>query len=138
MFWFIRKLKSNIKKIFAKYYVHCWHIDYMQNFRSAHLIVSKYFFNFIISWCNIQIKQSYINIINEWLILKSAKNILVFLELANFYQRFIEEFFQIITFLTNLTTSAKKKEVKSIFVWDIKIQKTFFRLKTAFINIFIL
>ena len=83
-------------------------------------------------------KQLRIDVINEWLILKSAKNIFVFLEFANFYRRFIRKFFQIVAFLTNLIADAKKSEIKSIFIWNAETQKTFFNLKTAFINALIL
>ena len=96
------------------------------------------FLDFIISRRDIQMKQSHIDVINEWLISKSAKNILVFLEFANFYRRFIKEFFQIVASLTNLIADAKKNEIKSIFVWNAETQKTFLNLKIAFINVFIL
>ena len=83
-------------------------------------------------------KQSRINVINEWSILKSAKNIFVFLEFASFYRRFIKRFFQIVASLMNLIASAKKNEIKLIFVWDAEAQKAFLNLKIAFINVFIL
>ena len=83
-------------------------------------------------------KQLRIDVINKWLISKFAKNILIFLEFANFYRRFIKEFFQIVALLTNLIADAKKNKIKLIFVWNAKIQETFFNLKIAFINVFIL
>ena len=83
-------------------------------------------------------KQSRIDVINEWSILKSAKNIFVFFKFANFYRHFIKKFFQIVALLTNLTANAKKSEIKSIFVWGAEIQKMFLNLKIAFINVFIL
>ncbi len=44
------------------------------------------FLRFMIKWRNIQMKQSYINVITSWSELKSAKNILVFLRFMKFYQ----------------------------------------------------
>jgi len=51
------------------------------------------FLRFVIKWRSIQIKQSHINAITSWSELESAKNILVFLRFARFYQQFIKEFF---------------------------------------------
>ncbi len=51
------------------------------------------FLRFMIKWRNIQMKQSYINVITSWSELKSAKNILIFLRFAKFYQQFIRKFF---------------------------------------------
>ena len=66
-------------------------------------------------------EQSRIDVINEWSISEFAKNILVFFEFANFYRRFIREFFQIVASLTDLIANAKKSEIKSIFVWGAEI-----------------
>ena len=74
------------------------------------------FLDFIINWCDIQMKQLRIDVINEWSISKSAKNILVFFEFANFYRHFIKECFQIVTFLTNLIANVKKSKIKLIFI----------------------
>ncbi len=96
------------------------------------------FLKFVIKWRNIQIKQSCINIITSWSELESAKNIFVFLKFAKFYQQFIKEFFQIITFLTDLIKNAKKKMMHSFFAIMLKVRKTFERLKAVFISAFIL
>jgi len=51
------------------------------------------FLRFMIKWRNIQMKQFYIDVITSWSEFKSAKNILIFLKFARFYQWFIKEFF---------------------------------------------
>ncbi len=51
------------------------------------------FLRFMIKWRDIQIKQFHIDVITSWSELKSAKNILIFLKFARFYQWFIKEFF---------------------------------------------
>ncbi len=87
---------------------------------------------------SIQMKQFHIDAIISWFKFKSVKNILIFLKFARFYQQFIKEFFQIITFLTNLIKSAKKKIMHSLFAMMLKARKAFERLKTIFVNAFIL
>ena len=96
------------------------------------------FLRFVIKWKSIQMKQSCINAIISWFELKSAKNILVFLRFAKFYRWFIKEFSQIITLLTDLIKSAKKKMMHSFFIMTSKARKAFKRLKAIFINAFIL
>ncbi len=50
------------------------------------------FLKFVIKWRNIQMKQSYIDVITSWSELKSVKNIFIFLKFARFYWQFIKEF----------------------------------------------
>ncbi len=83
-------------------------------------------------------KQSCIDVITNWSELKSAKNILVFLKFARFYQQFIKKFFQIIMFLTDLIKNAKKKTMYSLFAMTSKARKAFKRLKAIFVNALIL
>ncbi len=83
-------------------------------------------------------KWFHIDVITSWSELKSVKNILVFLRFARFYQQFIKEFFQIITLLTNLIKNAKKRMMHLFFAMTLKARKAFKRLKTIFINAFIL
>ncbi len=96
------------------------------------------FLKFMIKQKNIQMKQSHIDIITSWSELESAKNILVFLKFMRFYQQFIKEFFRIITLLTDLIKSAKKKMMHSLFIMTLKARKAFERLKAVFVNAFIL
>ena len=74
-----------------------------------------FFLEFVVRKYEIEIKQSRIEIISAWFVSKSVKDILVFLEFAEFYRRFIREFFQIIASLINLTTETKKNKTRSIF-----------------------
>ncbi len=96
------------------------------------------FLRFMIEWRNIQMKQFCINVIISWFELESAKNILIFLKFARFYQQFIKELSQIITFLTDLIKSAKKRAMHSLFAMTLKARKAFERLKTIFVNALIL
>ncbi len=96
------------------------------------------FLRFMIKRRDIQMKQFHINVITSWSELKSAKNILIFLRFARFYQRFIKEFSQIVTLLTDLIKSAKKKAMRSLFAMTSKARKAFERLKAVFVNAFIL
>ncbi len=96
------------------------------------------FLSFVIKWRNIQMKQFHIDAITSWSEFKSVKNILIFLKFAKFYWQFIRKFFQIITFLTDLIKSAKKKTMHSLFAMTLKARKAFERLKTIFVNALIL
>jgi len=60
------------------------------------------------------------------------------LKFAKFYQQFIRKFFQIITLLTDLIKSAKKRVMHSLFAMMLKARKAFERLKAVFVNAFIL
>ena len=74
------------------------------------------FLNFVIDRNNIKIKQLRIKTIVNCSISKCAKNILVFLNFAEFYKRFVKEFSQVIASFINLIKSAKKKKIKQFFV----------------------
>ena len=114
------------------------HRLYAKFSKCAFNCIEVFFLNFIINQRDIQMKQSRINVINKWSISKFAKNIFIFLKFASFYRHFIKEFSQIVASLTNLIANAKKDEIKSIFIWDAEVHETFFNLKIAFINTFIL
>ena len=83
-------------------------------------------------------KQFHIDAITNWFKFKSAKNIFVFLKFVRFYQEFIKEFSQIITLLTNLIKSAKKRAMHSFFAMTLKAREAFERLKAIFVNALIL
>jgi len=57
---------------------------------------------------------------------------------VRFYQEFIKEFSQIITLLTNLIKSAKKRAMHSFFAMTLKAREAFERLKAIFVNALIL
>lgn len=81
------------------------------------------FLGFIISVDGISMDPSKVAAIKEWATPKSALDILIFLGLANFYRRFVENYSKIATPLTNLL----KKNVP--FVWSSMAQKAFDTLK---------
>jgi hypothetical protein len=66
-----------------------------------------------------------IQVVMEWPIPQTVKNIQVFLELANFYRRFVHRFLQIATLLTKLTKLDQK------WNWMENCQKAFDQLKAA-------
>ena len=78
-------------------------------------------------------KQSRIDAMTNWSKSKIAKNILVFLEFARFYRRFVKEFSQIAALLTNLTRDVKKDETRSSFAMTKKARDAFEKLKRIFI-----
>ena len=92
------------------------------------------FFEFIITFQNIKIKKTRINTITEWSEFEFVKNILMFLEFAEFYWRFIAKFFIIIVFWQIWQRTWKKKEFKPHFTMIEKTRKAFKQLKIVFIT----
>ena len=90
------------------------------------------FFDFVVERNDIQMKRSRINAIVDWFELESAKNIMIFLDFVEFYRRFVREFSQIVTSLTNLTRDVKKKKSRFSFVMTQKIRVAFDELKIKF------
>ena len=90
------------------------------------------FLDFVVERNDIQMKRSRINVIVDWFEFESAKNIIIFLDFAEFYKRFVKEFSQIVTSLTNLTRDTKKEESRSSFIMTQKIKVAFDELKTKF------
>ncbi len=74
----------------------------------------------------IKMNSSKINIIVNWLILIKVKDVQSFLDLANFYKRFIYNYSRIVISLTHLI----RKDV--LFVWSQKCQIAFNTLKKVF------
>ena len=75
--------------------------------------VVKYL-KFIVTRDDVTINFQRIIIIWNWFISRFFKNIQIFFEFTNFYQRFIYEYFQITLFLTNMLKKMKKKRKKKI------------------------
>ena len=46
--------------------------------------------------------EYWVNIIQEWLMFKTYREIQMFLRFVNFYQQFVKDYFKIINFLTEL------------------------------------
>ena len=91
------------------------------------------FLNFVIDSQDIQMKQSRIDAMTSWSKSRIAKNILIFLEFARFYRRFVKEFSQIAALLTNLIRDVKKDETRSSFAMTKKTRNVFEKLKRIFI-----
>ena len=83
-------------------------------------------------------KKSRINAVVEWLESKFVKNILIFLEFARFYRRFVREFSQIATSLIDLIKGIKKSKICIAFFMIEEVRQTFQKLKRVFINVLIL
>ena len=96
------------------------------------------FLSFVVKQHDIQIKKSRIDVVVEWLESKSVKNILIFLEFARFYRRFVKEFSQIATSLINLIKEIKKSKIHTVFFMIEEARQTFQKLKRMFINASIL
>lgn len=75
-----------------------------------------------------------IEAITNWQTPSNLKDVRSFLGFANFYRRFIKNFSEIVTPLTNLTKSSSKigNKQKPPFSWNDQCQSSFDRLKTAF------
>ena len=65
---------------------------------------------------NVKMKFNWIKIIEEWSLSYNVKKVQFFLRFANFYHRFIKNYFKIVTFLHELIKNAKKEEWKSSFM----------------------
>ena len=86
------------------------------------------FLEFIFTSQRLKINFKKIKAVISWLTSKTKTEIQFFLEFANFYRRFIEKYFRIVSSLTNLT----KKKI--LFDWTKKAEKAFRKLKKLFIS----
>jgi hypothetical protein len=84
------------------------------------------FLGFVIGPDGVKMDPAKVEAIISWSIPRFVHDIRVFLGLASFYRRFIDNFSQIVTPLINLLKKGKK------FHWDKLIQKAFEKLKTSF------
>ena len=115
------------------------------------------FLDFVVSLKKIQMQQNKIDVIQKWSTFKNVSEILKFLELCNFYRRFIKNFnkltLSLILMLKELTKLHKKeikrkrnrnknrnrnrKRLSNDFLIS-EIYETFKRLRNAFFKAFIL
>ena len=87
----------------------------------------------IIGVDGLKIDPAKIKTILEWSTLKTVKEVLSFLDFANFYRRFIEKFSKLALPLTELTKT-KGQDKKAIFKWDNACQQAFDKLKRKFVS----
>ena len=70
--------------------------------------------------------------IHDWPAPRSHHDIQVFLGFANFYQRFVAYFSQIVQFLTALLVGGKVGRFSKVFELTKEVRATFKELKVAF------
>jgi hypothetical protein len=94
----------------------------------------------IINTQEVKMNSKKMQVIIDWKVSKSMKKVLSFIEIANFYRRFIQDYSKKIKSLTLLTQeeqylikNEKRKNRYKNFVWMKKCQKTFFNLKAIFV-----
>ncbi len=96
--------------------------------KSEFHVQSVQFLKFIIMSQSLRMNSKKIEAVTTWLTSKSKIEVQFFLKFANFYRRFIERYFRIISSLMNLT----RKNIS--FVWTEKAEEAFKKLKKLFIS----
>ena len=96
------------------------------------------FLRFIVSTDSITINLQRIEIIENWLILKSFYEVQIFLEFANFYWQFINAYSWIASSLISLLKESKNRKKTKSFLWFNNAEKTFSRLKEVFMTVSVL
>jgi hypothetical protein len=102
---YVRKILDRLKKI--RLYVKLSKCE----FDKKKIIFLKY----VIGVHGIRIDNAKIRIIFDWPILKSFKNIQIFINFANFYRRFILRFSKVICPLTNILISIIREKKTGAF-----------------------
>ncbi len=95
--------------------------------KSEFHVQSVQFLRFIVMSQSLRMNLKKIEAVTTWLTSKSKIEVQFFLEFANFYRRFIERYFRIVSSLMNLT----RKNIS--FVWTEKAKEAFKKLKKLFI-----
>jgi hypothetical protein len=96
------------------------------------------YFDFIINEIDITMNLNKVNIIMSWSMIKFFKNIQVFLNFVNFYQRFIVRFVQLSTFLLNMLKKMQAEIKKKKFLFIEKAKQIFDLFRDVFQYVFIL
>ncbi len=96
--------------------------------KSEFHVQSVQFLRFIVTSQSLRMNSKKIEAVTTWSTSKSKVEVQFFLRFANFYRRFIEKYFRIISSLTNLT----RKNIS--FVWTEKAEEAFKKLKKLFIS----
>ncbi len=113
--------------------------DFFANFEKCFFF--KYeidYLEFIINENDITMNSNRINIIMSWSMIKFFKNIQIFLNFVNFYQRFIVRFFQLSTSLTNMLKRMQAEIKKESFLLIKKARQIFDLFWNVFQYVFIL
>ena len=114
----VRKILQTLKKADLR----------IKSDKSEFHVQSVQFLEFIITFQRLRMNFKKIEAVTSWSTLKIKIKIQFFLEFANFYRRFIEKYFRIVSSLTNFT----KKEIS--FDWTEKAETVFRKLKNLFIS----
>jgi len=114
----VKKVLQTLKKVDLR----------IKSEKSEFHVQSVQFLRFIVTSQSLRMNSKKIEAVTTWSTSKSKIEVQFFLEFANFYRRFIERYFRIVSSLTNLT----KKNIS--FVWTEKAEEAFEKLKKLFIS----
>ena len=114
----VRKVLQTLKKVDL----------HIKSEKSEFHVQSVQFLRFIVTSQSLRMNSKKIKAVTTWSTSKLKIEVQFFLEFANFYRRFIERYFRIISSLMNLT----KKNIS--FMWTEKAEKAFKKLKKLFIS----
>ncbi len=115
--WHVKKVLQTLKKVNLR----------IKSGKSEFHVQSVQFLRFIVMFQSLRMNSKKIETVTTWSMLKLKIEVQFFLEFANFYRRFIEKYFRIISSLMNLT----RKNIS--FVWTEKAEEAFKKLKKLFI-----
>ena len=96
------------------------------------------FLKFIISINSVMMNLWKVNIIKEWLISQSFKNVQIFLRFTNFYRHFIKIYSKIADFFTGLLKDSKNEKKFKSFKWSKETAETFTQFKDIFMTMLLL
>ncbi len=113
----VKKVLQTLKKVDLR----------IKSRKSEFHVRSVQFLRFIVTSQSLRMNSKKIEVVTTWSTSKLKIEVQFFLRFANFYRRFIERYFRIISSLTNLT----KKKIS--FVWTEKAEEAFKKLKKLFI-----
>ncbi len=116
--WHVKKVLQTLKKVDLR----------IKSGKSEFHVQSVQFLKFIVTSQSLRMNLKKIEAVTTWSMLKLKIEVQFFLEFANFYRRFIERYFRIVSSLTNLM----RKNI--LFVWTEKAKEAFKKLKKLFIS----
>ncbi len=114
----VKKILQTLKKVDLR----------IKSGKSEFHVQNVQFLRFIIMSQSLRMNSKKIEAVTTWSTSKLKIEVQFFLEFANFYRRFIERYFRIISSLMNLT----RKDIS--FVWTEKAEEVFKKLKKLFIS----
>jgi hypothetical protein len=100
--------------------------------KSEFNVVKTTFLNFIIIRDDVKMNSNKIEMIANWSESHSHKNVQIFLKFANFYKRFIKEFYRVANALSALLKKSDKNKFHILFEFISDAKKSFEKLRQAF------